>query len=227
MLYLQYVKLIGGETSAAVPRGLAAFPNASELHVMSARAALSSGKKRDAIVALGAALNIDSLMTQGYLQMAELWFDEKQPDSAMAVIARAPRTGDQRELLRTYIVNKGRQIVRAGTDSNTVPWRQSLQLFAIADTIDSREDSRSLIAATTLQLARNALVAASKSHECPDVNRANETLEITASVLARGLGDGAGTEELKEAYGAMRSATESALRVYCQPGKERQQSSTS
>jgi hypothetical protein len=215
MLYVQYVKLIGGETAAALPRGLAAFPGASELHVLSARAALSTGKRRDAIAALGAAVNIDSLLTQGFLQMAELWFDEHQPDSALAVIARAPRTGDQRELLRMYAVNRGRQLVRAGSDSNTVPWLHSLRLFALADTVESREDSRGLIAATTLQLARNALVAASKSHECPDVNRANETLELTASALTRGVGEGNGSDELKEAFGAMRSATDTAMRVYC------------
>lgn len=219
MLYVQYVKLIGGETAAALPRGLAAFPGASELHVLSARAALSTGKRRDAIAALGAAVNIDSLLTQGFLQMAELWFDEQQPDSALAVIARAPRTGDQRELLRTYAISRGRQLVRAGSDSNVVPWRQSLRLFALADTVESREDSRSLIAATTLQLARNALVSASKSHECPDVNRANETLELTASALTRGVGEGNGSDELKEAFGAMRTATETALRVYCNGGK--------
>jgi hypothetical protein len=219
MLYVQYVKLIGGETAAALPRGLAAFPGASELHVLSARAALTTGKRRDAIAALGAAVNIDSLLTQGFLQIAELWFDEQQPDSALAIIARAPRGGDHRELLRTYVISRGRQLVRAGTDSNVVPWLQSLRLFTLADTLESREDTRSLVAATTLQLARNALVAASKTRECPEANRANETLELTASALSRGVGEGNGGEELKEAFSAMRTATDTALRVYCNGGK--------
>jgi hypothetical protein len=219
LLYVQYVKLIGGENGAALPRGVASFPNSPELRVLSARSSLTTGKKRDAIASLSAAVTFDSTLTQGFLQIAELWFDEHHPDSAVAVMSRAPRTGVNADLLRTYAIARGRQVVRTASDSTPEAWQLAISLFSLADSVESREDSRGLIAATTLQLARGALVLASKARDCPDANRANGLLGLTADALARGVGDGESATELKDAFGAMRSATDNALRLYCVPPK--------
>jgi hypothetical protein len=217
-LYLQYVKLVHGENSAALARGLAFFPRSSDLHVLAARASIAAGKRREAIASLSAAVGTDSLLTQGFLQMAELWFDEDQPDSALAVIARSSRGGIHAELLRTYAIARGRQMIRGVSDSASTTWRRALTLFSIADSVESRDDTRSLIAASTLQLARGALVVVSKAHDCPDANRANDALVMTAAVLARGVGEGPSADELRDAYGAMRPIADQALRLYC-PGR--------
>ena len=221
LVYLQYLQLIGAEQGGALPRGLARFPEAPELRVMAARSALSSGKKRDAIADLETATRLDDQLTQGFLQMAQLWFDLEEPDSAVNAMLRAPRSGPDAELLRMFALTRGRLAVRGASDSTPNGWRVAIALFSLADSVDSRDDSRGLLAAASLQLARSALVDASRTHDCRDANRALEILGPTETALGRGVGEGGGAQELREAFGVMRTATDNARRVYCTPPEPR------
>jgi tetratricopeptide (TPR) repeat protein len=214
VLYLQYVKLINGEAGTALPRGLALFPEASELRVLQARAAVSGGKRREAIEALGAAVSSDPTLVQGFLQMAELWFEEGQPDSALAAIARAPRATST-DLLRAYTISRGRTMIRSANDSTPDQWRRAVTLFSLADTLDSQDDTRGLIAASTLQLARAELLAAIRTKTCPESQRANDALVLTTAALDRGVGNGSSATELREVYTAMRASVDNALKVLC------------
>ncbi len=216
-LYLQYAQIVKAEDIAVFPRGLALFPNASELHVLAAREAVAAGKRRDALASLGAAVEFDSSLTQGFLQMAELWFGENEPDSAVAAIARAPRTGARSELVRTYAMARGRQMIRSVSDTAFTVWRHAIALFALADSVDSRDDTRSLLVASNLQVARGSLLVASKSRDCPNATRANDALAIAATMLERGVGDGESGTQLREAYEQMLPIAESAITGYCKP----------
>jgi len=214
-IYLQYVQLVKGEGLAVFPRGLALFPGSSDLHVLAAREAVAAGKKREALASLEHAVLADTALTQGFLQMAELWLGEQQPDSAIAVIARAPRAGPRSELLRTYAIARGRQMIRETPDTAFVIWRRALNLFSIADSVDSRDDTRGLIAASNLQLARGALVVASKSRDCPNATRASDALGVTAAMLELGVGDGESAGQLRQAYDGMRPIAETAIKRFC------------
>jgi len=215
-LYLQYLKLVTGENAAALARGLAFFPGSSELHVMAARSAVSAGRRRDAIASLSAAVGTDPFLLQGFLQMAELWFEEGQPDSALAAIARAPRQGAT-DLLRAYAIARGRQLIRAASDTTPLAWKRAVSLFAMADTLDSQSDSRALLAASTLQLARSELVVATQVKACPEASRASDALHLSSATLDRGVGEGSGATELYEAYGALRAAVDNAVKILCAP----------
>jgi hypothetical protein len=217
-LYVQYVQLIKGEDAAAFPRGLAAFPQSTELHVLAAREAVAAGKRREALTSLSAAGESDTTLTQGYLQMAELWLGENQPDSAVAAIARAPRSGARAELVRTYAIARGRQMIRQVEDTSLVEWRRALHLFSVADSIDSREDSRGLIAATQLRSARGALLLASKSRDCALAATALRSLDTTAALLERGVGDDATGTQLREAHDEMRPFVAETIKRYCPGG---------
>jgi tetratricopeptide (TPR) repeat protein len=221
LLYVQYAKLISGESGAVLPRGIALFPGTSELHVLAAREALGAGKRRAAIASLGSAVQHDPLLTQGFLQLAELWFEEGQPDSALSAIARAPR-GDNPELLRAYAIGRGRQLIRQATDSTPEVWRRGVGLFSLADSLDSQSDSRSLIVASSLQLARSELVMSAGVRSCTEASRASDALTWASSTLDRGLGDTPSQGELHEAYDALRKAVDNAMRVFCASRPDRQ-----
>jgi tetratricopeptide (TPR) repeat protein len=214
-IYLQYVQLVKGEGLAVFPRGLALFPGSSDLHVLAAREAVAAGKKREALASLEQAVLADTALTQGFLQMAELWLGEQQPDSAIAVISRAPRAGPRAELLRTYAIARGRQMIRETPDTAFVIWRRALNLFSIADSVDSRDDTRGLIAASNLQLARGSLVVASKSRDCPNATRASDALGVTAAMLELGVGDGESAGQLRQAYDEMRPFADTAVKRFC------------
>jgi tetratricopeptide (TPR) repeat protein len=214
-IYLQYVQLIKSEDSSAFPRGLTLFPGSSELHVLAAREAVAAGKRRDALASLGAAVQSDTTLTQGYLQIADLWFNEQEPDSAVAAVTRAPRGGARAELLRTYAMARGRQMIRGVPDTAFAVWHRAIALFSVADSVDSRDDTRGLIAASNLQIARGSLVAASKARDCPNASRATDALGVTAAMLERGVGEGGMADQIREAYDQMRPIADSALKIYC------------
>lgn len=220
-LYLQYVQLIDGEGATVLARGIARFPGSSDLRVLAARQAVASGRRHEALAALDAAVRIDPQLLEGFLQMAELWFQESQIDSAIASVLRAPRTGHS-DLLRSYAIGRGRMLLRAASDSVPTAWTQALALFSLADSLDSQDESRALVAATTLNLARAHLLRAVKAKDCTETSAAQGALSVTSSAIERGVGSTAGAAELTSAYESISGSVGTALQLFCVagPGKE-------
>jgi tetratricopeptide (TPR) repeat protein len=215
-IYSQYVALVGGESGAALPRGISRFPSEPEFYVIAAKNARDAGKRKEAIAATAAAVRADPSLSQGYLQMAELWFEEQQPDSALAVLRRAPRTGEGLEMLRSYAIGRGARVLRAAADTSMGVQRLAVSFLVLADSIESRDDSRSYVTAGMLQLARSELVMAATSRECEAVRRADTYLVTSEGFLARGVNTAANsTEGFKQAHDAMRAAIDNALKVLC------------
>ncbi|MEY4957779.1 MAG: hypothetical protein RL409_2036 [Gemmatimonadota bacterium] len=214
-VYVQYLQLLGVETLHALPRGLTTFPDVPELYVMAASAARQAGKRADALRATREAIRRDSSLTAQYLTLADLFVEEHQPDSAAATLARAPRRGEQSELLRTYSIARGLLLLRGAGDSLPTQQHAAIAMLTLADSIESRPDSRAYVAAATLQLARSQLLQASKTRLCADSRLASETLAVSASAIDRGLGDSANATEITTMFGAMRSAVDNATGVLC------------
>ncbi len=217
-LYLQYLQLMGTEQTVALPRGLARFPDVPELRLLAAREARRSGNRRVAIRETSAAIARDSALTTQYLALADLHLEDNHADSALLVLRRAPRTGDQVETVRSYVLARGLQLLRAAADTAPARQRVALQLLLLADSVDSREDSRATVAAASLQVARSHLVDAFRTNACADVQLADTMLALSAQVIARGLGSGGNIAEINAAYDAMRKATTDALAVRCKTG---------
>jgi hypothetical protein len=94
--------------------------------------------------------------------------------------------------------------------------RLAMGFLILADSIDSRDDSRSYVAAGMLQLARSELVMAATSRECDAVKRADAYLGTSEGFLSRGVNTAANsTEGFKQAHDAMRTAIDNALKVLC------------
>ena len=214
-VYVQYLQLLGVEALHALPRGLTTFPDVPELYVMAASAARQAGKRTDALRATREAIRRDSSLTAQYLTLADLFVEDHQPDSAAATLARAPRRGEQSELLRTYSIARGLLLLRGAGDSLATQQRAAVSMLVLADSIESRTDSRAYVAAATLQLARSQLLQASKTRLCADSQLAFETLAVSASAIERGLGESANATEITTMFGAMRSAVDNAIGVLC------------
>lgn len=216
-VYSQYVALVGGENAAALPRGIERFPGDPEFYVIAAKNARDSGRRRDAIAATAAAIRADPGLSQGYLQIAELWFDEQLPDSALEVLRRAPRTGSGAEMLRSYAIARGARVLRAAGDTSLASLRLAVNFLVLADSVESREDSRSYVVAGMLQLARGELVLAAKTRDCAVLRQADGPLSTSGDALDRGVGTAAAAAELKQAWMAMKAAVDNAARVLCRP----------
>ena len=91
-LYVAYLQLLRSEADAALPRGLAAFPESPELHVMAAQAFKGSGNTAGALAETKQAIAANPRLAHGFLQLAQLELDAGEVDSAYAAIERAPAT---------------------------------------------------------------------------------------------------------------------------------------
>jgi hypothetical protein len=214
-LYLQYLQLLGIENGVALQRGLERFPDVSTLNVLAANAARRTGNRGAAMRATREAIRKDSSLTPQYLQLADGYFDEQRPDSALFTLLHAPRTGSQAEMLRTYVIARGVTLLRSAGDTTPNAQRIAVRMLVLADSIDSREDSRAYVAAAALQTSRTQLVAASRSRECAAVRSSDETLKLSADAIARGLGEGTNATEIGSAYEAMKAAIDNAAKTLC------------
>jgi len=214
-LYLQYLQLLGTENTVALQRGLERFPDVSTLNVLAANAARRTGDRTAAREATREAIRKDSSLTPQYLQLADGYFDDQRPDSAFFILQRAPRAGAQAEMLRTYTIARGLTLLRSAGDSVSAAQQFAVRLLVLADSIDSREDSRAYVAAAALQAARSQLVIASRSRECAAVRSSEQTLTLSADALSRGLGEGNNAAEIGSAYEAMKAAVDHAVNTLC------------
>lgn len=214
ILYLEYLQLVAGENGAALQRGLERFPDVPELHVLAATAARTTGNAAGEMEALRDAVRLDSSMTRGYIRLAELWFAQHSTDSALAVLARVPRTGDGADLLRSYAVGRGLQLLRGGPPNDST-FRTTIALFTLADSVESRDDSRGLIAAVTLQFAQTELASAARTHECPVARSAQQTLSLATDALTRGVSEGPSADELRDAYAKLNAFAENLTKSIC------------
>jgi len=212
-LYLQYVQLVQAEQPAALPRGVLRFPEVPELHLLTAQTARRNGDRSTALRALRNAIQRDARRVTAYLQLADLYGELSMPDSALAILRRAPRDGEAGETVRAYVLARGLLAVRSVADSAPPAHGRGVALLQLADSMASREESRAMVTAALLQLARAHLVVAERSRGCPDVEAAGKALREAALLLERGTGPTAG--ELTAAYEAMRNAGQAAGRVLC------------
>ena len=75
--------------------------------------------------------------------------------------------------------------------------------------------TRSLLGASSLQVARGSLVVSQSTRDCPNATRANEFLGATAAMLERGVGDGDTANQLREAYDQLKPIAEAATKSHC------------
>lgn len=214
-LYVQYIQLLNLEQPAALPRGLTQFPEIPELHLLAATAARRAGDRSAAIRAMRAAVQRDPTRAPLYLQLADLHVDVGQADSAVAVLARAPRVGTDVETVRAYTLARGLMVYRASVDSALPVQHRALQWLTLADSLASRDDTRATLAAASLQVARAHLVIASRTRSCAETQAAETTLAPVPAIMAAGTG--ASSNDITSAYQAMRTAVDDALTLLCRP----------
>lgn len=214
-LYVQYVELVSGENNAALARGLAKFPSLAPLRVLAAQRARASGDAGAERSALSQAVGADASLAPAYLRLAELWFQDGAADSALAVLAKAPRTGDGALMLRAYLVGRGLDQLRRSVDSIPESYETAMGFLALADSVESGDDSRSLVVAASLQQARAHLVVGATSRSCEPIQRAGTRLDSADTVIARGVGEGNAAAELREAHAGLSAAVQEAARVLC------------
>jgi tetratricopeptide (TPR) repeat protein len=159
-LYTQYIK---AESDSVLPRGLALFPQSADLLALNAKELRARGKIAESLDATKRAVELDSTMAQGRLQVAQLEIELGRPDSALVAIHRAVSGGEDSTAVAAFALSKGNAFYRAANSTkSSVDFGLALRFIAFADSVRSTQQSKFLVGATAFGIAQAALTEATK-----------------------------------------------------------------
>jgi tetratricopeptide (TPR) repeat protein len=135
-------------------RGVAKFPNNTDLVIGYADYLRRSGQNQQAIVALNKAIAANPKLPGAYLTRAQIQADLNQPDSAMVSLQSALAQGDSAVNVARYAVGLGQTIFKAAQaskDSND--YRHAINVLEFANKTNTSPEGQFLLGAASYALA--------------------------------------------------------------------------
>ena len=181
-LYVVYLQLLRAESEAALPRGLAAFPDNPELHVLAAQTAKASGNETTALAETRRALAANPRLPHGYLQLAQLEIDVGEMDSAYAAVEAAPKFGEDPTTTGQFALARGNTLYKAATASQKrEDFQRAKKFFTLANRLAPSPQSRFLLGASALSVSQSAATEAPANKNC-DLSKLAESSLTEAEI---------------------------------------------
>ena len=181
-LYSVYTQLVRQENDSVIPRGLAAFPKSADLLALAARDLRAKGRTEEALEATRKAVEIDSMLPQGVLTIAQAEFDLGRPDSALISLGRALSRGEDTTLVVQFALAKGNALLRgANATKQRGDYERAMRFFTLADSVRPTPQSRFLRGTAALNVSRAALTEAPAA---PDKETSCTLARLGAETLA-------------------------------------------
>jgi tetratricopeptide (TPR) repeat protein len=166
-LYITYLQLLRVESEAALPRGLAAFPDNPELHVLAAQSMKSSGNSAGALAETRRALAANPRLPHGFLQLAQLEIDVGQIDSAYAAIEQASKYGESQTTVAQFALARGNALYKAATGTQKRDdYLRAMKFLALATRVGPTAESKFLLGASALSVSQSASTEAPATKSC-------------------------------------------------------------
>lgn len=154
----------------AASRGVQKFADNAALWSVKADMERKAGQAQQAIESQRKALSIDGKLENGYLQIAQIFNDLNQADSAVAAIRQAVAAGNDKGIaggLALQVADKARR--GAVTSKSLDDFRMAGRLIAFADSTvgaDLKGNAGILSAANSLQFGQQALTEGKDTKNC-------------------------------------------------------------
>jgi tetratricopeptide (TPR) repeat protein len=166
-LYVTYLQLLRVENAAALPRGLAAFPNSAELHVLAAQSLKSSGNATAAMEETKRALAANPKLPHGFLQLAQLEIDAGQADSALTAIDQAAKNGESSATVAQFALARGNTLYKAAQASQKRDdFQRAIKFLAVSEHIAPSPEAKFLLGASSLSVSQSAATDAAPAKSC-------------------------------------------------------------
>lgn len=173
-VYVVYLQLLRSENDAALPRGLASFPENAEVQVIAAQAYKSAGNAAGALDATRRALAANPRLPHGYLQLAQLEIDAGNVDSAYAAIEAAPKFGESPNTVAQFALARGNAMFKAATASQKRDdFQLAMRFLTLAAKLAPTPEAKFLLGASALSISQSASNEAPASKSC-DLSRMAE-----------------------------------------------------
>ena len=166
-----------------IAQGVAKFPGSASLLVVSAQAQRAAGQTQQAVETLKKALALDPKVEKGQLQMAQLYNDLKQPDSAYAALVLADKGPDSVLVgdVALDLGNKAQRELKPET-STDADYGSVINFLTLADanatSPERRQQAKFLIGATSLRRGQALLKAGAEAKNCQMIKQAKEQFAI-------------------------------------------------
>jgi tetratricopeptide (TPR) repeat protein len=166
-----------------IAQGVAKFPESASLLVVSAQAQRAAGQTQQAIETLKKAIAMNPNVEKGQLQMAQLYYDLKQSDSAYAALVLADKGPDSVLVgdVALDLGNKSQRELKPET-STDADYASVLNFLTMADnnatSKERQQQAKFLIGATSLRRGQALLKAGAEAKNCQMVKQAKEQFAI-------------------------------------------------
>jgi tetratricopeptide (TPR) repeat protein len=186
-LYVLYTQLVRGESQIVIARGLERFPSSAELHVLQSQELKGKGKAEEALAASKKALELDSTLVHGFLQLAQAQSELGQLDSSYASLHRALGAREDSSLVGTFALSRGNALFRAANGTKNRPdFQLAMRWLAFADSVRSTVQSRFLLGAAALSIAQSAATEAPTTKSCDLARQAGDLIPLATEKLTAG-----------------------------------------
>jgi tetratricopeptide (TPR) repeat protein len=187
-LFVLYLQLLRAESDAALPRGLAEFPDNAELHVVAAQMARGSGNLATALAETKRAVAVNPSLPHGFLQLAQLELDAGQPDSALMAIDDAMHHGEDSTRVAQFALARGNAMYKAATASQKRDdFQRAMRFLALAVRIAPSAEAKFLLGASALSVSQSAATEAPAIKSCDLSKLADSSLtEAEVNLISGG-----------------------------------------
>jgi tetratricopeptide (TPR) repeat protein len=166
-LFVEYLQLLRAENEAALPRGLAQFPENAELHVLAAQNLKNAGNAAAALEETKRALAANPRLPHGYLQLAQLEIDAAQPESALVAIDLATKNGEDRATVAQFALARGNALYKAATGTQKrEDYQRAIRFLTLAESLAPSPEAKFLLGASALSVSQSAATEATPAKSC-------------------------------------------------------------
>ena len=181
-LFVTYLQMLHSENEAALPRGLAAFPENPELHVLAAQNLKTAGHAAGALTETKRALAANPKLPHGFLQLAQLQMDVGQADSAFASTQQAPKYGEDSATVAQFALARGNALYKAATGTQKrEDYQTAIKFLGLAERIRPSPQSKFLLGASALSVSQSAATEALATKSC-DLSRLADSSLVEAEI---------------------------------------------
>lgn len=210
------------KAAEVIAQGVAKFPENASLLVVSAQAQRAAGQTQQAIETLKKALTLDGNVEKGRLQLAQLYADLKQADSAYAQLVLADKGADSVLVgdVALDLGNKGQRELGTRTDVTEADYTNVANYLTLADANASsperRQQAKFLLGATAVRHGQALLKAGVDGKNCDTIKKAQGEFAVAqVNVPAGGRFAPQAAGQLMQALGQLIPAGEQAAKAIC------------
>jgi tetratricopeptide (TPR) repeat protein len=166
-LYVAYLQLLKSEGQAALPRGLAAFPDNPEWHAVAAQNLKASGNTAAALDETRRALTANPRLPHGFLQLAQLAIAVGQLDTAYSAIEQASKFGEDSTTVAQFALARGNAMYKAANGTKKrEDYQRAMKFLALAARLGPTPEAKFLLGATALSVSQSASTDAPATKSC-------------------------------------------------------------